>query len=135
MKKSDTRDYMKEARKDVRFEEIGRVEAPELCAFSGVLDDISLSGCRVHFPVPVDVDIEDEKEYELKIYPSRANADEIELLCIPCWKTENNDEECSSLGFKIIHSPGTPQLESYIHDLYDNNSDELEIEETDYSFI
>ena len=128
---------MIEARKDVRFEEIGRVEAPELCALPGVVDDISLSGCRVHFPVPVEVNLEDEKEYELKIYPSRANADEIELLCVPCWTNgEENDNGSSSLGFKIIHSPGTPQLESYIHNLKEaKNSDELDITPQEYSFI
>mgnify|MGYP007056258632 CR=1 FL=1 len=32
---------MTEERKDVRFEEIGRVDAPDLCALPGVLSDIS----------------------------------------------------------------------------------------------
>ncbi|MBQ3826216.1 MAG: PilZ domain-containing protein [Spirochaetaceae bacterium] len=129
---------MTEERKDVRFEEIGRVDAPDLCALPGVLSDISASGCRVHFPIPVDVDFEEEKEYELKIYPSRANTDEIELLCVPCWKSddENTNSE-TELGFKIIHSPGMKQLESYIHLLDEEKSknSEFEIENPEYSFI
>ena len=128
---------MKDERKDARFEEIGRVEAPELCALSGVLVDISLSGCRVHFPLPVEIDIAEEKEYTLKIYPSRATSEDgIELLCLPCWECSESGE--ASVGFKIIHSPDTPQLEAYIRSLGDAEaqSDAAEpIDEVEYSFI
>ena len=131
---------MTEARKDIRFEEIGRVEAPEICSLPGVLEDISISGCRVRFPVPVELTTEDEdRGFELKIYPSRQGADEIELLCTPCWVKNENDESAeASLGFKILHSPGSQQLEHYIKELKTESiQDEsvFKIEEPEYSFI
>lgn len=131
---------MTEERKDVRFEEIARVEAPALCSLPGVLEDISQSGCRVRFPVPVEIESEDESEYELKIYPSRQGSAEIDLLCLPCWVKNDSRGDEYSLGFKILHSPGTKQLEDYINTLKAANANddfisEFDIEKTDCSFI
>ena len=58
-----------ENRQNVRYEEIGRVISPELCALPGILDNISATGCRVHFPVNVIVDL--ESEFDVKISLSR----------------------------------------------------------------
>ena len=34
-------------------EELGRVIAPEICELQGILDDISATGCKVHYAFPV----------------------------------------------------------------------------------
>ncbi|MCR5607117.1 MAG: PilZ domain-containing protein [Treponema sp.] len=103
---------MAETRKNVRFSDIGRVEAFGICELPGILEDISLTGCKVHFPIPVKVDM--DLEYELKIYPSRkcASGHDFVLICQPRWI--NGEGEDSSIGFSILHSPGTQQLKSYI---------------------
>ena len=54
-----------ENRQDTRYVEIGRVVAPEICALNGILDDISLTGCKIHFPCILDVNL--DNEYNLKI--------------------------------------------------------------------
>ena len=56
-----------ENRQHTRYEEIGRVLAPELCALPGVLDDISVSGCKIHYSFPITVDL--ENEYDIKLSP------------------------------------------------------------------
>ena len=47
-----------ENRLHTRYEEIGRITAPEICALPGILDDMSLNGCKVHYSFPVVVDLE-----------------------------------------------------------------------------
>ena len=54
-----------ENRLHTRYEEIGRITAPEICALPGILDDISLTGCKVHYSFPVVVDL--ENEYDVKL--------------------------------------------------------------------
>ena len=56
-----------ENRQHIRYEEIGRVNAPEICALPGILDDISSEGCKIHYTFPVVVDL--ETEYEIKLSP------------------------------------------------------------------
>ena len=58
-----------ECRREERYVEIGRVDAPDICLFSGVLIDISLSGCKVRFPMNLEID--EEGDYELKIQSAR----------------------------------------------------------------
>ena len=101
----------KNLRQDERFVEIGRVDAPEICALPGVMDDISLNGCRVHFPVPVTLD--EDSEYTLKIKLSHLNAPaQLELICSPQWELVNCQE--TQIGFSILRSHDTPDLSAYI---------------------
>lgn len=105
-------------RKEKRFADIGRVDSVDICSLPGVLDDISLSGCKVHFPVPVTVDM--ENDYEVKIRPAnKCSLEPLNLICHPQWNKNEGSE--SQIGFKILRSPDTPQLNSYIEEL--NNSD------------
>ncbi len=116
----------KEHRKDQRFSEIGRVEASEICALPGVVDDISLGGCRIHFPVPVTLD--KDSEYMLKIKLFHRNApSKLNLVCNPRWKTE--DDQKTQIGFKILRSPDTPELAFYIS----QRTIEAEEQEASYS--
>lgn len=109
-----------ENRKNVRYSDIGRVDATDICALPGVLDDISLAGCKVHFPIPVSIDM--ENDYELRIKPShKAALALLVLVCHPQWKKDVGGE--SEIGFKVLRSPDTPQLASYI-DLLQKDSDD-----------
>lgn len=108
-------------RKEERFLDIGRVDAVDICSLPGVLDDISLSGCKVHFPVPVSID--EENDYEMHIRPaSKCTLEPFVLICHPEWKIvkENNETQ---IGFSILRSPDSPQLASYIEELKVNKED------------
>lgn len=100
-----------ENRRDVRYSEIGRVFATELCSLPGILDDISASGCKIHFPISVVVDL--ENEYELKIAPSHfSDQAPLKLMCQPQWAKEVGGE--TTIGFKILYSPDATRLTDFI---------------------
>lgn len=109
-----------EHRKDERFEDSGRVEAKELCALPGVLDDISISGCKVRFPVPVNVDM--DNDYDLKMnLPHKNFLPVLKLTGRPQWKKDMGSQ--TQVGFSFLCSPGTPALTKYINQLKSDSSD------------
>ena len=102
---------LKENRQSVRYDEIGRVISPDLCALPGILDNISSGGCKVHFPLSVVVDL--ENEYELKIYSSRpAFPEPLNLICQPQWVKETDG--CTEIGFSIMYSPDANRLSEFV---------------------
>lgn len=102
---------MTEKRQENRYNDIGKVEIPEICALSGILDDISLSGCRVHFPCSVNVDM--DMEYKVTFTPASSPDEEpLQLLCKPMWVTEKNDS--THIGFVNMYSPDEVRLQNYI---------------------
>lgn len=112
-----------ERRNATRYEEIGRVDSQELCALPGVMDDISETGCKVHFPVPVTLDM--EREYDLTIrMPGKGEASSITLVSRPEWVREQG--EGSALGFSFLPSQDFPKLQSLIKMLEELSSDEDE---------
>lgn len=103
----------KETRGDERFEEFGRVECEQISALPGVLEDISLSGCKVHFPLPASVD--KENEYTLLIQFSRQDfPGKLELIGLPQWSVENEEDCQAEIGFMFIRSPDSPELARFI---------------------
>lgn len=114
-----------ENRQNIRYKELGRVFSTELCALSGILDDISIDGCKVHFPVPVVADL--ENEYKLKIQLSRASDEApLQLLCKPIWVNDNGG--ITYLGFQILYSPDDMHLRETIASLEQlSKNDEPEI--------
>lgn len=109
-------------RQETRYKEIGRINAPTLCAIPGILDDISLNGCKVHYQFPVTVDM--DEEYEIKLSPT-SNNDEppLNLICKPQWIKE--DEDNTYIGFQILYSPDVNRLTSFIEYLQEKNSDDF----------
>ena len=105
-----------ELRKDVRFEDFGRVECNDLCPFSGVLDDISISGCKIHYDTPVNLDM--DKDYELRIRLSRATLEPLDLVCHPQWQKQMEDSSIQ-IGFLFLTSPDTVRLNVYINHLHE----------------
>ncbi len=111
-----------ENRLHTRYEEIGRISAPEICALPGVLDDISLRGCKVHYSFPVVVDLEDE--YDVKISPLHGSSNApLNLICTPQWVNENGGS--TYIGFKINYSPDALKLEKFIKHLESISKDDL----------
>ena len=110
-----------ENRLHTRYEEIGRVTAPELCALPGILDDISLSGCKVHYSFPVVVDL--ENEYSIRISPLHGNCSALNLICTPQWVKEQDGN--TYIGFQIQYSPDAHKLESFIKHLESILKDDL----------
>lgn len=100
-----------ENRQATRYKEIGRIIAPEICQLTGILDDISSIGCKVHYPFPVVVEL--ENEYEIKIAPTRTHDETpLNLICIPQWVNEKDG--CTNIGFKILYSPDASRLTEFI---------------------
>ena len=111
-----------EKRNSTRYREIGRITAPELCPIPGILDDISLTGLRIHYSYPLAVNM--DTEYDLKITTS-SNSDEkpLNLICLPQWISQNDDN--TSIGFKILYSPDANRLNIFIQRLQDLDQDQL----------
>ncbi len=93
-----------------RFEEIGRVNASQICALPGVLDDISYSGCKVHFPNPVNLDL--DSDYKISVNFANSCLGSLDLMVHPMWRSEDSSE--TAVGFKILCSPDTPKLKAGI---------------------
>ena len=111
-----------ENRLHTRYEEIGRISAPEICALPGILDDISLEGCKIHYSFPVVVDL--ENEYDVKISPLHGtNGTPLNLICTPQWVKEQ--EGNTFIGFKINYSPDAHKLEDFIKHLESLVKDDL----------
>jgi len=103
-----------EQRKDERFDDIGRVDAPELCVFPGVLVDISMLGCRIRFPASVSVDM--DSDIDLKITsPRKGTTQSFNLIGHPKWIKEENGS--TEVGFRLLRSPGSRLLYKYIEKL------------------
>lgn len=108
-----------EARQNKRYTDIGRVDCTELCALSGVLDDISLTGCKVHFDANVTVNT--DNDYELHIRPSRSVLEPIVLLCHPQWVRDVGST--TEIGFLVLRSRDTAKLEAYIEKINEDRDE------------
>jgi len=101
-------------RKDTRFEDFGRIECDELSPVSGILDDISLNGCKIHYDVPVSVNL--ENDYELHVRLSRDPSEEIILISHPEWVRKT--DSTTLIGFSILRSPDSARLDEYVSQLH-----------------
>lgn len=109
-------------RQEVRYDEIGRVSATEICPLSGILDDISSTGLKIHYSFPVVLDL--ENEYDLKIAPLHStDSTPLHLLCTPQWV--NEIEGSTYIGFKVLYSPDANRLSEFIIHLEEINKDIL----------
>lgn len=112
----------KENRKSPRYEEIGRIFAPELCTLPGILDDISVTGCKLHYSFPVVVDL--ENEYEIKIQPlHNSDNNPLNLICVPQWVKEQHGN--TFIGFKILYSPDASRLNDFIQHLQNLSKNDI----------
>ena len=109
-----------ENRQNPRYPEIGRITAPELCPLPGILDNLSLTGCKIHFPVSVVVDL--ETEYMIKVSLTRSIDEPLQLMCKPMWVTENQGS--TQVGLQILYSPDDARLREFISYLQEMDEDE-----------
>ncbi|MBQ5471750.1 MAG: hypothetical protein IIT58_07080 [Treponema sp.] len=113
-----------------RFDDIGRFEAPEICALPASLENISKTGCKVQFKLPVTLDM--DNEYEAKITFARAAAEgALVLLCKPQWMKE--DAGVTEIGFEILPSRDFTRLAEYVSQLHLEESDSIEDQISDSS--
>ena len=115
----------KNTRRGERFSEIGRFEAGDLCAFPGVVEDVSEGGCRVHFPVDINLDM--EKDYHALLHlPENKEKTSLKLLCHPQWVSIEKNKPV--VGFSFLSSTDTPALMSHIDSLKKEKESSPEIE-------
>lgn len=115
-----------EQRKDVRFEDIGRVDIPALCILPAILVDISMYGCKIRYPVALE--IETDNEYDLKITPAMREFGSFHLIGEPAWIKK--EQKATELGFKILRSPGSRNFQNYVEKLM--QSADLHMQDEDY---
>jgi len=105
---------VKDFRKNVRFEKVGRITAESICVFQGIIQDISLQGCRVRFPAVINPD--PEKDYEIVLnFLERTAPESLILLARIQWFEAYADS--TEIGFYFQHSPDSKKLTSYIEKL------------------
>lgn len=115
---------MKENRIAERFDDMGKIICPELCAIPGSLVNISRTGMKVNFPVPVTIDLEAQNEYELKVALAKKIEDEpLVLVCVPMWVREVEHE--TEIGFKALFSPDQNRYMAYVAELEDAEKDDM----------
>lgn len=117
---SHTDKMEQEKRKHKRYADIGRVDAPDVCIFPGMLYDISQSGCRIVFPMQLNVDM--EQEYDIKITPTAEKQIAPFLLRVrPVWlkQTDSNSE----IAFSLLPGPAAKSLDLYIAHLASQAAD------------
>ncbi len=122
-----------ELRSQERYEDFGRIECPEICIVNGVLNDISINGCKVHFDAPITINLEDD--YELHVRLSHSAQAPLILMCHPQWVKSDNDT--ADVGFLIMRSPDTARLKQYVGLLHSEltTSDELLPQEVPCQFV
>ena len=109
-----------EKRQSTRYNEIGKVSSPELCALPGILENISVAGCRVFYGYPVVVDL--DSEYTLEVLPaSQYDKSPLKLRCRPQWVNEK--EGNTFIGFEMLYSPDAARLAEFISSLENSEKD------------
>lgn len=107
-----------ESRNNYRYPEIGRIVAPTICAINGILDNISMRGCKIHFPCVFTMDL--DKEHEINVHLSRSSKDlPLRLLCKPIWIEHGPTD--TYIGMQYLYSPDEARLRDFI-DFLDNVS-------------
>lgn len=107
-----------------RFDDMGKVNCPDLCALAGNLINISKTGLKVRFPVPVSVDLEAQNEYEMKITLAKKIGEApLSLVCVPQWVSEVQHE--TEIGFKALYSPDQNRYMNYVTELADSEKDDI----------
>ncbi|MCQ2573268.1 MAG: PilZ domain-containing protein [Treponema sp.] len=107
-----------------RFDDMGKIVCPELCALSGSLQNISRTGLKIYFPVPVSVDLEAQNEYEIRItLAKKIGEPPLVLVCVPQWVREV--EHATEIGLKALYSPDQSRYMNYISELETEKKDDF----------
>ena len=102
---------MGDNRKTPRFRDFARAKLAELCQFTGFLEDVSKTGCRVRFSNIFELD--PDQEYTLTVLPAlRSGIPEFSLTVRPQWV--QSDADFLEIGFTVLHSPGLRYFSRYV---------------------
>lgn len=100
-----------ERRRHPRFCDVGRVDAPEVCMFPGVLQDVSICGCRVEFPMQVDIDM--EREYMIRFTPTAEK--QLAPFSVRAHPVRlERGESNSVIAFSLMPSSSSHMIETYV---------------------
>lgn len=110
-----------EQRRAKRFEEMVKVTVPNLSQFSGVLMDVSKTGCRIHFNLFLNIEM--GTEYEIIIFPVLAGESSFPLIGEPIWV--QNTQKSTEIGFQFLRTTGIKVFEQYIDKLADKEEKAL----------
>ncbi len=123
---------MDELRKYERFSDFGRVECKRLCAFPGILCDVSHSGLKTIFDADVslhfDESFENESvtdEYELLLHLPRESIS-LRLLAIPVWKYDERRTSRTHIGFSLLPALDFPLYSKYV-DGFEESADDFDL--------
>jgi len=114
---------VKNTRKDKRFSDIGKVNCSALCIFSGVLLDVSLTGCCVRFPAVLSPDQDQDYELSISLFNKTAVQPFLFISHVQ-WIRSSNDT--TEIGFRFMHSRGTKALGEYLAQVSAKEESELE---------
>ena len=107
-------DFMRgKARRETRYEILGRALCQEISALPGSLIDISANGCKIYYTVPVSIHLEDD--YTLTIQLADNSIGDLTLICHPAWVNEDSGQ--TFLGMSILRSPDSERLRTFVHSL------------------
>lgn len=127
-KKSIVTTMISNKREQQRYDDFTRVHITELCSLPGILENISLTGCRIKFPVPFMV--HEDKEYKIVVSPvQKTGLMSFTLLGTTKWCCDYKGY--TKIGFHFLHSPGLGLLKKYLDMLSacEENLDDLVLEE------
>ena len=104
-----------------RYNDIGRIAIDDICAFPGVLDNVSRGGFKMHYVFPVNVDF--DSDYEAGITCARAASNgTFSVLCHPQWSKNVNGG--TEIGFKLLPSKDSSKFCDYVSKLGIDESNE-----------
>ncbi|MDR2898001.1 MAG: PilZ domain-containing protein [Spirochaetaceae bacterium] len=99
-------------RKEPRFDDFAPVDVQGLCRLPGILENISLTGCSVRFPLPFQV--RKNTEYTIQVRPARKTGlTPFTLIGTPVWTFQSAGT--TKIGFQVLHSPGSKTLRQYVN--------------------
>ena len=103
-----------ENRKEPRFAVFFKVWARDLSRFSGGIEGVSKSGCRLRFPDAEDFDLDGEYAVTVCPQPNSGNRN-FELTVKPRWiqRVENG----AVVGCSVLCSPGYRQFLRLVHQI------------------
>ena len=104
-----------------RYNDVGKIEAPQICALPGMLVNISKDGCKVRFPFAIALDLEDDYELNVFLASKQAENARFSLLCHPCWHKISRTS--TEIGFSILRCPDYHNVSQYVKKLEDNSNE------------
>ena len=100
-----------EKRKDTRFSTIANVAIKELGKELYLLKDLSITGCRLEYPIDTEISL--DKHFSLEIIPEKEAKIKPFLIIAESKWIRVSSNSCEA-GFMITESPKGKQFQNYV---------------------